>query len=462
MERSVLIMTLQYFKPQGPYFVGDCMPFYHDGTFRLFYLLDENHHAARDGLGGHQWTQASSQDLVHWQHHPLAIPITQDREGSICTGSVFFHQGTYYGFYATRMRDHTQHLSLATSRDGIHFEKTEPNPFASPPAGYDPLHYRDPIVFQDADEGLFHMLVTANLEDWPIGNRGGCLAHLVSSDLKQWENQEPFIIPGLPGAPECPDYFEWNGWYYLVFSNDGVARYRMSREPFGPWHRPPVDTLDGPAARVLKTAPFMAERRIGVAWIGTRKGNTDDGRFQFGGNAVFRELIQHDDGTLGARFPAEMALVGAPVSAFQVFTLDATTRVEGRTIYLAARQGLAVANCSGVPRNARLKIRVHPQPNASGFGLRFGSDETFDSGYDLHFSPDARVATLEQQWILAVAGLDRPFTLEVVLWDDIIDVCIDGCRTLIDRCPERRGTKVVVYAEDSEVTFEMVEITALS
>ncbi len=45
-------MTLQYFKPEGPYFVGDCMPFYHDGTFRLFYLLDENHHAARDGLGG--------------------------------------------------------------------------------------------------------------------------------------------------------------------------------------------------------------------------------------------------------------------------------------------------------------------------------------------------------------------------------------------------------------------------
>ena len=133
MEGSVRIMTLQYFKPQGSYFVGDCMPFYHDGTFRLFYLLDENHHAARDGLGGHQWAQASSQDLVHWQQHPLAIPITQDREGSICTGSVFFHEGTYYGFYATRMRDHTQHLSLAASRDGIHFEKTEPNLFIMDP-----------------------------------------------------------------------------------------------------------------------------------------------------------------------------------------------------------------------------------------------------------------------------------------------------------------------------------------
>ena len=79
--------------------------------------------------------------------------------------------------YATRMRDRTQHLSLATSQDGVHFEKTEPNPFASPPMGYSPCAYRDPVVFQDQDEGLFHILVTAHLEDWPIGNRGGCLAH---------------------------------------------------------------------------------------------------------------------------------------------------------------------------------------------------------------------------------------------------------------------------------------------
>lgn len=455
-------MTLQYFKPQGPYFVGDCMPFYHEGTFRLYYLLDEQHHAARDGLGGHQWAQASSQDLVHWQHHPLAIPITHDDEGSICTGSVFFHAGTYYGFYATRRRDYTQHLGLATSHDALQFEKTQPNPLASPPAGYDPLHYRDPVVFQAAHTGRFHMLVTANLTDWPIGNRGGCLAQLVSSDLQQWQVQEPFLIPGLPGTPECPDYFEWNGWYYLVFSSEGVAHYRRSREPLGPWQRPPVDTLDGPAARVMKTAPFGANRRLGVAWLGTRQGDLDDGPFQFGGNAVFRELVQHADGTLGAKFPDEMALAGEPVSSFQVSALAGRARVEGRAIHLAAREGLAAATCSGVPRNAHLKLRVQPQPQAAGFGLRFGSAESFDSGYALHFSPHAQTATLQQQWLFAVAGLERPFILEVVLWEDIIDVCIDGRRTLIDRCPQRRGTQVVMYAEEAEVTFEMVEVTALA
>ena len=450
---------MQYFKPDGDFFVGDCMPFYHAGTFRLFYLLDENHHGALGGLGGHQWTQASSQDLIYWDHHPLAIPLTDDREGSICTGSVFFHDDTYYGFYATRMRDRTQHLSLATSRDGVRFEKTAPNPFASPPAGYDPLHYRDPVVFQDGD-GFFHMLVTARLEDGPIADRGGCLAHLVSTDLKQWENRGPFIVPGLPGTPECPDYFAWNGWYYLVFSNGGVARYRISRQPFGPWLRPKIDTLDGPAARVMKTAPFADDRRLGVAWIGTRRGDKDDGPFQFGGNAVFRELVQHADGSLGAKFPDEMLPSGESLSDLCLFPLSADARIEGRRIHIAARHGLAAAACAGIPRNARLTIRVSPQPSSLDFGIRLRTADAFDTGYDLHFSPFDGTARLHDQWLFGVEGLDRPFTLEIILREDIIDVCIDSRRTLIDRCPEQHGDRILFYGQDSDVVFEGVEIAA--
>ena len=452
---------MQYFTPDDDFFVGDCMPFFHADTFRLFYLLDENHHGALGGLGGHQWAQASSRDLIHWDHHPLAIPITAEHEGSICTGSVFFHKGMYYGFYATRMRDRTQHLSLATSQDGVHFEKIEPNPFASPPAGYDPFHYRDPVVFQDRGDGLFHMLVTACLEDWPIADRGGCLAHLVSADLKQWENQEPFIVPGLPGAPECPDYFAWNSWYYLIFSNGGVAHYRMSREPFGPWLHPQVDTLDGPAARVMKTASFVGGRHLGVAWIGTRRDNKDDGPFQFGGNAVFRELVQHDGGSLGAKFPNEMIPTGEPLSDLHLSALGTDARIEGRQIQLTARQGLAVAVCSGVPHNSRLVIRVFPQPDSPGFGLRLRASDTFDTGYDLHFSPYEGIASLGDQRIFGVDGLDQPFDLEIVLSDDIIDVCIDNRRMLINRCPERLGDRVLLYGQDSDVTFEVVEIAAL-
>jgi hypothetical protein len=453
-------MTMQYYKPEGNLNVGDCMPFFHDGVFRFYYLMDEDHHGAVGDLGGHQWAQATTRDLVHWEHHPLAIPLTEQREGSICTGSTLYHEGTYYGFYATRMRDRTQHLSLATSRDGVHFEKTKPNPFASPPPGYGAYDYRDPMAFRDRD-GRFHLLVTSLLEHPPIAGRGGCLAHLVSTDLAHWELQPPFIVPGLPEALECPDYFFWNGWYYLVFSNGGMARYRMSREPFGPWMRPKVETLDGPAARVMKTAAFGNDRRIGAAWLGSRYGNRDDGPFQFAGNALFREIVQHPDGTLGAKFPAEMTPRGVPASGIRIQPASDGVSVDGRIVRIAARQGLAVAACAGIPRNARLTLRVNPAPASATFGLRLSTTGTFDSGYDLNFAPVDGIARLHDQRLFGVEGLDQPFGLEIVLKDDIVDVCIDGRRTLVDRCPERRGAALLLYGQDAEVAFEIAEVAAL-
>ena len=106
-------------------------------------------------------------------------------------------------------------------------------------------------------------------------------------------------------------------------------------------------------------------------------------------------------------------------------------------------------------------IRVLPQAGSPDFGLRLRAGETFDSGYDLRFSPCDRVASLNDQCIYGVDGLDRPFSLEIVLRKDIVDVCIDGRRTLIDRCPEQRGDRMLLYAHDSEVAFEVAEIAAL-
>ncbi len=449
---------MQYFKPADPrLFVGDCMPFYHDGTFHLYYLQDENHHQALGGLGGHQWAHASTTDLVHWTHHPMAIPISADWECSICTGSTFYHAGTFYGFYATRTRDKSEHLSLAVSADGIHFIKTEPNPFASPPPGYR-SDFRDPFAFYDEATGLFHLLVTAYLDNYPVPDRGGCLAHLVSRDLRHWEMHEPFLIPGLPGAPECSDYFRWHDWYYLIFSNGGVARYRMSRNPFGPWLRPPVDTLDGPATRVMKTAPFTGDRRLGVAFLGTRANNQDDGHYQYAGNAVFREILQHEDGTLWTTFPPEMVpatgdpLPRAPQPIKTGVTFDANS------VRLEAPQGLGVCALAGIPRNARITAQIVPQQPSAEFGCRLRATDLLDSGYALAFSPYEAQAQLHDQALTAVHGLGQPFTLEVILWEDIIDVCIAGQRTIINRCPAQQGERLLLYARNADVTWRDIEV----
>jgi beta-fructofuranosidase len=458
---------VQYFKPEAPYYVGDCMPFFHEGTFHLFYLLDENHHQAKGGVGGHQWAHASSTDLIHWEHHPLAIPCSEDWEGSICTGSVFHHDGTFYGFYATRMLDRTEHLSLAKSRDGITFEKTLPNPFASPPKGYRSKDYRDPFVFADETTGEFHLLVTANIEDYPLYHRGGCLLRLTSKDLTQWDITEPFIIPGgmpgYPSVPECPDYFHWNGWYYLVFSLDGKAHYRMSRQPMGPWLRPPVDTLDGSAiATVMKTAAFTENRRIGVAFLSTRRDDKDNGQRLYGGNAVFREIFQRDDGSLGTKFPREMVPASGKKLDFAFTALTKGISGSADTICINAFEGYAVAMVASVPRNVRITLDVKPQANSANFGLWLRGSGNFETGYRLHCLPYEQKVTLNEQSLTRVEGLSQPFSLEVILKDDIIDVCVDQRRTVVDRCPELSGERLFFFCQNGEVAFDAIEIAPLS
>ena len=125
--------TMQYFTPVGgKYFVGDCIPFYHDGTYYLYWLLDEGHHSALGGLGGHQWCVSTTTDLITWQHHPIAIGLDEEWEKSICTGSVVWNNNVFYAFYATRLlngSDVCERLSYATSSDGRSYEKQLPNPF---------------------------------------------------------------------------------------------------------------------------------------------------------------------------------------------------------------------------------------------------------------------------------------------------------------------------------------------
>ncbi len=473
---------MQYFKPRNAHeFVGDCMPFYHDGVFHLYYLLDEQHHRARNGFGAHQWAHATTTDLINWEHHPLAIPVGDEGDYdylSICTGSTFYHDGVYHGFYATRRIDEngvkSEHVCEATSTDGIHFTKNPANPIASPGGLYDIHNYRDPTVFFDEGTSLFHMLVTAcvaNLED---ENHAGCLAHLVSSDLVTWEQRPPFIAgrPGRTGngvAPECCDYFYWNGWYYLVFTDPPHATtYQISREPFGPWFSPPDDAFDAPMAKVFKTAAFTGNRRLAAAFIISLADDKDDGRWEYAGNAVFRELIQYPDGALGMKWPEEMI----PQTAEPLpLTYDGeNTTLSSGAITLRERAAPPPA-ISGVPADARITFEVTPGPAAAYFGVRLRGTDDGTDGYVLEFIPREQTvriyapdnaATLANRTITNVAGLDRTFTVDIVMTEDIIDVCVDNRRCLCTRLPERRGDTLGLFSVFGEVTFNQIEVRPLT
>lgn len=468
---------MQYFRPPDPYFVGDCMPFFHEGTFYLYWLQDEGHHQGKNGLGGHQWALSTSRDLVNWTQHGLVIGIDEEWECSICTGSTFYHEGVFYGFYATRKANGTEHLGLAISADGIHFRKKQPNPFASPRAGMEAA-YRDPFVFRENATGLFHMLVSAHFKDYPLAGRGGFLEHLISSDLRNWKAVEPFLVPGLVGTPECSDYFEWNGWYYLIFSCSGVARYRMSRNPLGPWTCPPVDTFNGEMAAVMKTAAFTGDRRIGVSFLWGLKDPANSDNWCYAGNAVFQEILQRPDGTLQSRFVPEMTPQGGrplaakfePVTGEVIGTVDAKVGCE--SIDLTSPQSMATARMAAAPRDAHITLRMTPQTPTAAYGLTLRAPSRYESGAEIRLSPAARtievrsaasgsMLSTRQHTLNAVEGLDRTVTLEIVIKGDILDICINGQRCLVNRVPTLTGESLFLFCQSGQVKFDSIVVRPL-
>lgn len=261
--------------------IGDCMPFAHAGSYRLFFLFDRRHHQSKWHLGAHQWGQIVTRDFSTWQACPLAITIDQQEEGSICTGSVIFSHDLYYAFYAVRMSDRSPaRLSFATSTDGLCFQKS--NRFIHLQAPYEPVSARDPKVFYGAD-GQYHMLVTTSLAGQ------GCLAHLVSGDLTHWSQQSPFLVLDMKDHPECPDYFFYHDFYYLVYSNYGIARYFFSRDPFGPWQTPDDPVVGHEKLRVPKAA-ILNGRLVFAGFVA--KENT------YGGHFSLYEAQNHIDGRL--------------------------------------------------------------------------------------------------------------------------------------------------------------------
>jgi prophage maintenance system killer protein len=110
--------------PQNGVFVGDCMPYVKDGEYHVLYLKDRHHHKSKWGMGAHQWEHISTKDFKTWSVHPMAVSITSEEEGSICTGSWIRDGKREYLYYTVRRkRGLPAIIARSVSEDGYHFEK---------------------------------------------------------------------------------------------------------------------------------------------------------------------------------------------------------------------------------------------------------------------------------------------------------------------------------------------------
>ncbi len=452
---------IQYFKPvEKDLFVGDCIPFSYNGTFYLYWLIDKGHHSALNGLGGHQWALSTSKDLINWKHYPIALGIDEEWEKSICTGSLIYAKNSFYAFYATRIiKDGKtqEQLSYAISSDGTKFVKQKPNPFFTAPEGYNPSQFRDPKIISAPDG--YHLFISSYKTDPEIQQYGGCLAHLFSKDLKNWEVREP-VLTGQRGTPECSDYFYWNGWYYLIYSSYGTF-YVKSRNPFGPWEYPSDQTLKEPFANVPKTAEFNNRRRISAAWIPSRDENKDNGHGKFGGNIVLRELVQEEDGTLGTKFAPELVPECSTPLELPVILDNSLSTGNSEKLQINSPNGIGSANFDQVPYNCRITLEITPLGNNEEYGLYLRSNNKAEGGYRLNFSPNLETVQLGNVSIDAVKNLGNSILVDIIMKDDIIDVCVDNRRCIVNRCPEQKGDQLWLYAKQGNVIFKSIKISEL-
>lgn len=161
------------------------------------------------------WGHAVSRDLIHWKELPVALAPDQPYENSCgCwSGGAFVKDDVLHVFYtAVSEQGHSQ--CLATSRDGVHFEKYAGNPIIKTYPEDGSKDFRDPHVF--AYGGAYFMVIGS-------GKDGvGKILLYRSENLIDWEYRGVLFEGVKYGATlECPDFFELDGKFVLMFSQMG-------------------------------------------------------------------------------------------------------------------------------------------------------------------------------------------------------------------------------------------------
>jgi hypothetical protein len=181
----------------------------------------------------------------------------------------------------------------------------------------------------------------------------------------------------------------------------------------------------------------------------------------FGGNSLFREVIQEADGTLDTRFPEEMIPeTGAALSNKIIADIGALP-VNATGITLNSPGGLGIAHMEGLPANYRITLEIEPNGANEEYGMFIHSGAKAEGGYRLNLSAANKSVHLGNTAIEGVDGLDKKIRIDVVVKDGIIDVDIDHRRTIINRTYEQNGDMLWFYAKHGKVTFSTVIIYPL-
>ena len=411
-----------FYKPKDGW-VGDTIPFAHDGKFYIYYLHDERKGNTQDEYGYRtSWNLLITEDGVNVKDCKVVLPVGEydDADYACYTGSVIEgNDGNFHMFYTAQNnynpkyhRDGKplQYVAHAISTDLINWEKLPELTFGADERIYEPFDWRDPFVFYNEEEKCFDMLLAARLRGASEKN-GGCVGLCRSYDLLHWEAKEPFYNPESYMTHECPDLFKLgNKWYlvYSTFSEKFVTHYRMSDKLSGPWTSPIEDTFDGRAFYAAKTAQ-AGDKRMAFAWVPTKRGESDFGQYEWGGNLIAHEINQTTDNKLTVK-PAE-----GLINMFnKEFVNEKLNKVE-----IENYEGEKSYVIDGMKDTCMIEAVIEFSEGVRSFGIGLRQDSALANGYYLRFEPFYN-RIVADMWPRRIRGVnqwyvdgDKPFMVEL-------------------------------------------------
>lgn len=411
-----------FYKPKDGW-VGDTIPFAHDGKFYIYYLHDERKGNTQDEYGYRtSWNLLITEDGVNVKDCKVVLPVGEydDADYACYTGSVIEgNDGNFHMFYTAQNnynpkyhRDGKplQYVAHAISTDLINWEKLPELTFGADERIYEPFDWRDPFVFYNEEEKCFDMLLAARLRGASEKN-GGCVGLCRSYDLLHWEAKEPFYNPESYMTHECPDLFKLgNKWYlvYSTFSEKFVTHYRMSDKLSGPWTSPIEDTFDARAFYAAKTAQ-VGDKRMAFAWVPTKRGESDFGQYEWGGNFIAHEINQTTDNKLTVK-PAE--------GLINMFNKESVNKKINK-VEIENYEGEKSYVIDGMKDTCMIEAVIEFSEGVRSFGIGLRQDSALANGYYLRFEPFYN-RIVADMWPRRIRGVnqwyvdgDKPFMVEL-------------------------------------------------
>ena len=448
--------------------MGDVMPFYDNGVMNIYHLRNIT---GSNSLFYHPIARLTTSDYIHYKDEGVILNYEEDIssiDAALGTGSfIKDDDGLYHCFYTGHNgKAHDEDIALphveairhATSPDQVTWTKDEDFMIF----GFED-DFRDPYVYKDIETNKYCMLITTRHTNKAVIKR--YQADSLSADKDDWKADADFFFVNDDGNynMECPSYVEYNGKFYLAYSEQGdnrVTHYRYRNSNTGEWIKPSRDAIDASgfyAGRLEKAD----DKLMAFAWCARLTGG-NTGSFDWAGNLVSHELKQNDNGELVPVMP----------TTYKNYFSHRVNYGERQQYSFTGDKFEAYALNKKSTNVTRLTLTLSNLGNDGDFGISFGLNNQYNNrlgdgmiSFDLkenriicynNVSSIVRYGSALTSVAYSFAE-EKEYSVSAVIDDEIISIYVDDEVALTCRLVNMENNHFTIYSNKAKADIKGVE-----